>query len=73
MFLQIDTIILGDINNKFTISSQYIKKEVSDEVDFFACRWTSKFLDVDTFVFDGSDQTCPKYPKYDVGNVFAIS
>ena len=25
-------------NNKFAISLQYLKKEVSDEVDFFACR-----------------------------------
>ena len=25
-------------NNKFSISLKYIKKEVSDEVDFFACR-----------------------------------
>ena len=43
-FLQIDAIILGVCvtrhaqvthNNKFTISLQYLKKEVSDEVDFF--------------------------------------
>ena len=25
-------------NNKFDISLQYLNKEVSDEVDFFACR-----------------------------------
>ena len=24
-------------------------------------------------VFDGSDQICPKYPKYEVGNTFAKS
>ena len=48
MFPQIDTIILRVWarmlklpkcqNNKFAISLQYLKKEVSDEVDFFACR-----------------------------------
>ena len=34
---------------------------------------TSKFLDVGIIVFDESDQTCPKYPKDKVGNIFAIS
>ena len=45
-FLEIDTIILGVCdqafpitqNNKFAVSLQYLKKEVSDDVDFFACR-----------------------------------
>ena len=39
---------------------------------FFACRWISKFLRVDIIVFHGSNQTCPKYPKQEVSNFFAI-
>ena len=43
-FLQIDTIIVGGRvryakvtqNNKLAISLQYLKKEVSDEIDFFS-------------------------------------
>ena len=39
------------------------KKEVRKGVHFFACRWTSKFLQVGIIFFDGSGQICPKYPK----------
>ena len=45
-FLQIDTMILMAIakhcqspqTSKFAMSLQYLKKDVRDEVDFFACR-----------------------------------
>ena len=45
-FLQIDTMILMAIakhcqspqNSKFAMSLQYLKKDVRDKVDFFACR-----------------------------------
>ena len=29
--------------------------------------------EVHFFVFDGISQTCSKYPKYEVDNIFAIS
>ena len=29
-------------------------------------------IKVGFIVFDGSGQTCPKYPKWEVGNIFAI-
>ena len=46
VFPQTDTIVLGACgqtclitqNNKFAISLQCLKKEASDEVDFFPCR-----------------------------------
>ena len=40
-------------NNKFALSSQYIKKEVIDGVHFMQA----------FFFFYGSGQTCPKYSK----------
>ena len=39
---------------------------------FFVCRQTSKLVQVGIIVFDGSNQTCPKYPKQKVGKIFAI-
>ena len=32
-----------------------------------------KFLQFGIIVFDGRGQICPKYPKYEVGNIFAKS
>ena len=44
---QIDTLMVKHFqvsqNSKFAVFLQYLKKEVSNEVDFFACRYTSKF------------------------------
>ena len=47
--LQIDTMILMEIsqNSKFTISLQYLKKEVGDEVDFLHVDKHQSFLQVD--------------------------
>ena len=53
--LQIDTMILMGIvrhsqssqNNKFTMSLQYLKKEVRDEVDFWHVDKHQSFLQVD--------------------------
>ena len=39
----------------------YIKKEVRGRVHFLHA---DKFLQLGIFVFDGSSQTCPEYPKY---------
>ena len=50
-------------NNKFAISLQYVKKEVSDEVDFLHADKHESFLQIDTMIFDGHDQVFPKFPK----------
>ena len=50
-------------NNKFAISLQYVKKEVSDEVDFLHADKHESFLQSDTMIFDGHDQVFPKFPK----------
>ena len=64
-FLQIATIILGVYgqacytrflflkNNKFAISSQYLKKEVSDEVDFLLADKHQSLLQIDTIILTG--------------------
>ena len=45
-------------SNRFAISLQQLKKEVKDEAGIIA--------------FDGSGQTCPKYLKYEAGNIYNI-
>ena len=58
-FLQIDTITLGVArhaqstqNNKFTISLQYLKKNVSDEADLLHAYKHERFLQIDIMIFD---------------------
>ena len=68
-FLEI-AIIAFTQNNKFAICSQYLKKELSVEVDFLhadklATNWY--------YDFDGDGQAFPKVPKERVCNVFTIS
>ena len=78
---KIDTIILGargqgvyiTQNNKVAISLQYIQKEVSDEIDFLHVDKRESSLQINTMIFDGHGQTFPKFPKYQVCNVFTIS
>ena len=50
-------------NNKFAISLEYLKKEVSDEVDFLHADKHESFLQIDTMIFDGDGQAFPKFPK----------
>ena len=50
-------------NNKFAISLQYLKKEVSDEVDFLHADKHESCLQIDTMIFDGDGQAFPKLPK----------
>ena len=57
-------------NSKFLMSLQYLKEEVTDEVDILHVERQS-FLQVGIIIFYGSGQICPKYPK-EVGNIFAI-
>ena len=54
-------------SNKFAVSLQYLKKKLGMEFIFSMQRNITKFLQVGITVFDGSDQTCPKYLKYEVG------
>ena len=50
-------------NNKFSISVQYLKKEVSDEVDFLYVDMYESFLEIDALIFEGDGQAFPKLPK----------
>ena len=40
-------------NNKFAISLQYLKKSVSDEVDFLHADKHESFLQIDSMIFEG--------------------
>ena len=71
-FLQVDTIVLGVYhfrhaqitqNNKFAISLQYLKKGVSDDVDFLLEDNHESLPQIDTMIFDGDGQAFPKFPK----------
>ena len=50
-------------NNKFAISLQYLKNEVSDEVDFLHAENHKSFLQINTMIFDGDGQAFPMFPK----------
>ena len=50
-------------NDKFATFLQYLKKEVSDEVDFLHADKHESFLQIDTMIFDGDGQAFPKFPK----------
>ena len=58
-------------SNKFAISSQYLKKEVRDGVHF-CMQINIKVSSSQYVIFDGSGQTCSKYPKSEIGDIFAI-
>ena len=49
-------------NNKFAISFQYLKKEVSDEVDFLHAYKHERLLQIDTMILMGSS-SIPKVSK----------
>ena len=49
--------------NKFTISLQYLKENVKDEVDFLPADKRQRFLQVNAIILGMCDQACPKYPK----------
>ena len=48
--------------NKFALSLQYCKKEVS-EVDFLHTDNNDSFLQIDIMIFDGDGQAFPKFSK----------
>ena len=50
-------------NNKFVVSMQHLKKEVSDKIDFFfRVDKHESFAQIDTMIFDGDSQALPKFP-----------
>ena len=50
-------------NNKLANSLQYLSKEVTGEVDFFACKGALRFLTNQHYNFEWDDQAFPKFPK----------
>ena len=48
---------------KFAIFLKYVKKKVSDEVDFLHAYKHGSFLHIDTIIFDGDGQAFLKFPK----------
>ena len=72
-------------NSKFAMSLQYLKKEVTDEVDFLRADKYQSFLKVYSnplgikvsykvdIIIDGYDQVFSKYSKQQVYNIFTIS
>ena len=50
-------------NNKFVISLQYLKKVVSDEVNFLRVDKNESFLQIDAMIFYGDGQAFARFPK----------
>ena len=50
-------------NNKFAISLQYLKKQVSDAVDLLHAYKHESFIQIDTMIFDGDGPAFSKFPK----------
>ena len=50
-------------NNKFAISLQYLKKELSDEVDFLHADKHQSMLQVDGMILMGDGQAFAKFPE----------
>ena len=46
---------------------------MGDEVDFLHADKRKKVLQVDSITLGKNSQACPKYPKQQVYNIFAIS
>ena len=51
-------------SKRFPILLQYLKKEVSGDVDFLLADKHERFLQIDTMIFDGDDWSkIPTVPK----------
>ena len=50
-------------NNNLTISLQYLKENVKDEVNCLPSDKHQRFLQSDTIILDMCSQACPNYPK----------
>ena len=53
-------------NRRFTISFQYVKKNVKDELDLFTADKRGRFLQNFIIILDVCGQACPYCPKYQV-------
>ena len=51
-------------NNKVAIYLHYIKKEVSDEIDFLYVDKHESSLQINTLIFHEPGQTFSNFPKY---------
>ena len=81
--LQDDSITLGVYSqvckatstqsNKFAISLQYFQNCIGDEADFLPADEHKSLLQDDSITLGVYSQVCPKYPKQQVCNIFAIS
>ena len=49
--------------SKFTISLQYLKENVKDEVDFLPADKHQIFLQIDSIISGVCEQAYPHYPK----------
>ena len=52
---------LSTQNNKYVVSLQYLKNKLSFEVDVVHADKHESLLHVDSIIFDGVGQACPKY------------
>ena len=50
-------------NNQFTISLQYLKENMKDEVDFLPADKCWRFFQIDTIILGVCDQACLNYLK----------
>ena len=50
------------LNNKCASSLQFLKKEVSDQVDFIHEEKHESFHQIDVMIFDEDSQEFPKFP-----------
>ena len=50
-------------NNKFTISLEYVKQNVKDEVELLPAGKRRRFLQTNTIILGVCGQACPYYPK----------
>ena len=48
-------------NKKYAVSLQYLKKELSYELDLLDADKHESLLQVGSIIFDGFDQPCPNY------------
>ena len=59
----VDSHVQTTQNNKLAISLHYLKKDMSDEVDFLHADKQESFLQIDTMIFDEDGQGFLKLPK----------
>ena len=60
-------------NNKSAISVWYFKKEERDKVYFMKLDQQKTFLQIDAFNFGVYDQSCLKYSKCQICNIFGVT